>query len=70
MDVTIMQQQWQCGYDTKLYLVVRYQLLSYKECRELYYCYYSQVHSDLKWLYPLDSHEWVKYICLKIITIG
>ena len=37
--------------------VVRLQFLNSQECGVLFYCHYSQVHSDLKWLYLLSSNR-------------
>ena len=34
-----------------------------------FHCHYSQVHSDPDWWYLLGYCQWVKYICLKIISL-
>ena len=43
--------------------------ISAREYGVAFYCHYSQVHSDLEWLYLLGSYLWVKLIYLKIIHI-
>ena len=43
--ITYHKTRWCCGYNTKLYLVVRLQLWTSGECRVLHW-YYSHYHSD------------------------
>ena len=41
-------QKGDARYDTKLYLIVKFQFGRSRECRILFHCHYSQVNSDLK----------------------
>ena len=47
-------------YGTKLYLTVRLQFWSSQVFEVPFHCHYSHVHSDLEWLYFLESHLWIK----------
>ena len=44
----------------KQHLTVKLQSWNFQECEELFHCHYSQVYSDLEWLYLSGSHLWVK----------
>ena len=45
-----LPQKKECpGYNTKLHLVVRFQLWRSGECRVCIHCHYSQIHSEPDW---------------------
>ena len=56
------------GYDTKLHLMIRFHFCKSRECRVPLYYYYSKFHFDPV-VVSLESHLYVKKICLKIIHI-
>ena len=62
-------KRMRADYETKLQLVVRLPLWTSVEYGISVHCHYSQVYSDLEWLYRLGSHQWIKYICQQIIYI-